>query len=256
MRFVPIEEAREARGLRIVIAGGVPSPWSQGALGIFEMKGLDYLAVRFRTAAEQVREWTGSHNAPVVVHDDEPPRTGWADILDLAERLAERPPLVPRDDEARVKMFGLANELLGETGLAACVRLLLIDASLATDGREGWPSPVAKYLASKYGPVTERAGSAKARAIRVLRMLGRELEASLSRGCDYVLGSEPCALDVYMAVAVGVIAPLPEELCPMLAPVRHAFETLDPDVRNALPASLIVHRDKMYTRHLPVPVKL
>jgi hypothetical protein len=34
MRFVEFEEARAASGLRLVVAGGVPSPWSQGAMGI------------------------------------------------------------------------------------------------------------------------------------------------------------------------------------------------------------------------------
>jgi len=48
MRFVDLEEARAATGLRVVTASGVPSPWSQSALGAFDIKGLDYLAVRFR----------------------------------------------------------------------------------------------------------------------------------------------------------------------------------------------------------------
>ena len=45
MRFVDIEEARAAAGLRLVIAGNVPSPWSQAAMGIFDIKGIDYIAV-------------------------------------------------------------------------------------------------------------------------------------------------------------------------------------------------------------------
>jgi len=91
MRFVDIEEARAAAGLRLVIAGNVPSPWSQAAMGIFDIKGIDYLGVLLRPAAEAIRVWTGSHNAPVAVYDTEPPRTGWAEILpqrggDLAAR--------------------------------------------------------------------------------------------------------------------------------------------------------------------------
>ena len=109
MRFVDIEEARAAQGLRLVIAGNVPSPWSQAAMGIFDLKGLDYLAVRLRPAAEAVRVWTGSHNAPVAVYDEEPPRTGWAEILALAERLGGRMSLIPEGEEARVQTFGLAH---------------------------------------------------------------------------------------------------------------------------------------------------
>ena len=69
MKFVELEEARTAVGLRIVIAGGVPSPWSQGALGLFAMKGVEPLAARFRRAhADELSAWTGSRNAPVVAY--------------------------------------------------------------------------------------------------------------------------------------------------------------------------------------------
>jgi hypothetical protein len=40
----------------------------------------------------------------------------------------------------------------------------------------------------------------------------------------------------------------------MVPPVRRAFETLDADVRAAVPASLRAHRDLMFARHLPLPV--
>ncbi len=256
MRFVEIDEARAARGTRIVIAGGVPSPWSQAAMALFDLKGLDYVAVRFRPVSEQVRAWTGSHNAPVVVHDDEPPRTGWADILGLAERLGDTPSLVPSDDARRVRMFGLAHELLGETGVAASVRLLLIHSSFATDGREGWPLGVAKYLAPKYGYAPDRVRSAKANIIGAMANFDRELEAGRARGTPYVLGADLSALDVYLALVTNLVAPLPDDACPMSAPVRHAFETLDSDVRDRLPASLRTHRDGMYAHHLPLPMRL
>jgi glutathione S-transferase len=256
MRFVEIEEARAAPGLRIVIAGGVPSPWSQAAMSLFDMKRVDYLAVRLRPVADEVRAWTGSHNAPVVVHDEEPPRTGWAEIVELAERLGEGPSLVPSDHERRVRMFGLAHELLGPTGVAASVRLLLIHASFTTDGREGWPLGVAKYLAPKYGYAPERVGPAKAKILWGMASFERELEASRARGSPYVFGAEPCALDIHLALVTGVIAPLPHDACPMPAPVRHAFETLDADIQRALPASLHAHREMMYARHLPLPMRL
>jgi glutathione S-transferase len=255
MRFVEIEEARAAAGLRIVVAGGIPSPWSQGAMGLFDMKEIDYLAVRFRPAAEQVRDWTGSHNAPVVVQDDEPPRTGWAEILALAERLGGRVSLVPDDDDTRVRLYGLAQEILGEGGLCWSVRLLLTHASLSSGGRDGWPAPVAAYLAPKYGYAPDRADRARARAIGVLRLLGRTLDASRAQGHDYYLGERPTALDVYAATGLAPLVPMPHELSPMLAPVRHAFETLDQEVRAAVPKSVVAHRDLMYQRHLPLPVR-
>ena len=250
MEFVDFEVARQRRGLRIVIAGQVPSPWSQGAMGVFDAKGIDYVAVRLRPVAEQVRQWTGAHNAPVVVHDDEPPRTGWAEILALGERLGGSRALVPAGDDERVRMHGLAHDVLGEGGLAWSGRLLMVHASFASDGRDGWPTKIAQYLAPKYGYAADRVDAARARAIRVMKLLERTLAER-----DYYFGSEPSALDVYSATTLNVLSPLPHEKCPMPEPVRHAFETLDADVRDAVPASLVRHRDRMYERHLPLPMR-
>ncbi len=253
MNIVDLDTALAAPGLRVIYAEGLPSPWSQAALGLFDMKGLDYRLVPFRKFAAGVRERTGSHNAPVVLCDGEPPRTGWADILALAQRLGGRVSLVPDDDEQAVRMYGLAHALLSEGGLGWNVRLLLTHASLTTGGRLGWPAPVAAFLAPKYGYAPDRADGARARAIAVLGLLARTLE---SHGGTYMLGHRPTALDVYTAVTLGVIAPLPPEQCDMLAPVRHAFETLDSAVRAAVPATLLRHRDMMYARHLRLPVQV
>ncbi len=42
----------------------------------------------------------------------------------------------------------------------------------------------------------------------------------------------------------------------MPATLRHLFETLDAEVRAAVPAALLAHRGLMYARHLPLPVLL
>jgi glutathione S-transferase len=258
--FVDLEEARAARGLRLVIAGGVPSPWSQGAMGVFDVKGLEYLAVRFRRDSEDIKRWTGVPNAPVALYDDEPPRAGWAEILALAERLGGRRSLVPADADARVRLHGLAHEILGEGGLAWNVRLLLVHASFETNGQRGWPLPVARYLAPRYGYAAgdgaDQATTARTRTIDALGLLDRTLAESHARGHEYLLGDGPTALDVYSAVGLGPVVPQPHELCPMLPPVRHAFETLDADVRAAASPALVAHRDLMFARHLVLPVRL
>jgi glutathione S-transferase len=253
MSFTDFETARTARGLRVIIAEGIPSPWSQAALGLFQMKGIDHLVVPFRQFRDAVRAHTGSHNAPVVLFDDEPPRTGWADILALAERLGGRLSLVPDDPELAVRLHGLSHAILSEAGLGWNVRLLLTHASMTTEGRQGWPAPVAARLAPKYGYAPDRAPAARARAIATLRLLARTLDES---GGEFFLGGGPTALDVYAATMLGVIAPLPPEVCPMLPPLRQAFETLDPEVRAAVAPSLLRHRDRMYERHLRVPLVL
>ncbi len=132
---------------------------------------------------------------------------------------------------------------------------MLVHASLSTDGREGWPLPVAVNLAPKYGYAPERAPAAKARALATLALFGRVADDARARGDDYLLGGAPTALDVYAATALGVIAPLPDAQCPMVAPVRHAIDTLDVEVRAAVSTALLAHRDRMYERHLPLPVQ-
>src|SRR5579863_1057192 len=115
MNFVTLEEARTAPGLKLVVAASLPSPWSEAAKGILHVKGVDALLVRFSSTDKAVREWMGWHNVPVLMAAGEPIRTHWTEILEVAERLGERgsPSLVPADEDDRMRLFGLAHELLG-----------------------------------------------------------------------------------------------------------------------------------------------
>jgi glutathione S-transferase len=185
MRFVALEEARSASGLKLVVAASLPSPWSEAAKGVLHVKGLDALLVRFSSTDAAVREWTGWHNVPVLLAPGEPIRTHWTEILETAERLAPRGsvPLVPRDDTERMRLFGLAHELLGENGLMWCGRMIVIHRGLETEGKEGFPLRVAKYLAPKYGYAPERVEAARA---RVRSLLARFAE--LIDGKTYALG--------------------------------------------------------------------
>jgi glutathione S-transferase len=255
MRFVDLEEARAASGLRVVVAAGIPSPWSQAALGAFDMKGLDYLAVRFRRADEDVKAWTGSRNAPAVLYEDEPVRPGWAEIHALAERLGGRVSLVPDEDDARLRMFGLSHEILGEGGLGWSLRLVLIHLGLTTDGQQGWPRPLAEYLAPRYGYAPERVDAARARVRRVLALLDATLAESRARGHDYLLGATPTAIDLHCAVGLAPLAPMPETECPMAPPVRRAFEAFDDELRACVTEALLEHRARMFARHLVLPVR-
>jgi hypothetical protein len=119
VKFVDLEEARSARGLRLVVQSGVPSPWSEGAKGCLDIKGIDYLALRLRPGDDATRVWTGHHNAPVALYDDEPPRAGWAEILALAERIAPETPLLPAAPQQRVEALGLSWAKAASSGARA-----------------------------------------------------------------------------------------------------------------------------------------
>src|SRR5262245_14874472 len=159
-------------------ASALPSPWTEAAKGLFHVKQIPVLAVRSLRVTPELKAWTGADNVPVVFFDDEGPRTGWAEIIALAERLGGNVPLVPADPETRARMFGLIHELAGEGGLAWSNRLLMIDGSVRSDGREGFPLPVAQYLAPKYGYAAEGASPARARVAEVLALLDRTLAAA------------------------------------------------------------------------------
>ena len=250
-RFVELEEARAARGLRLVVTAGIPSPWSEGAKGVFDIKGVDYLAIRLNPKDAAVQAWTGHHNAPVALYDDEPPRAGWAEILALAERIAPQPSLLPDEAPARVETLGLAHEILGENGLVWCARLLLIHAGLTTAGQRGFSPRAAQYLAPKYGYAPDRIPGARARVLSALALLADRLGGRRTFGTD-----GPNAVDVYAAVAVGVFHPLRQDACPMVPAIRHAYETTETELRAAISPALLAHRDRMYERHLTLPVRL
>jgi glutathione S-transferase len=256
MRFVDLETARNAPGVRLVVLGAVASPWSEAARGLLVANGIDGMLVRFGVQEEAVKSWTGWHNAPVLFVDAEPPRMHWSDILETIERLGGHR-LVPSNPDERARVFGLIHELLGENGLAWSARIVLIHRGFTTDGSEGFPIRLARYLAAKYGYAPDRVAAAKERAISLLQRFGELLNRSRKAGNKYLLGGELGALDVYLAATVGLLAPLPPERCKgMHEVVRHALATTDGEVRASVSAAMLEHRDLVYERHLGLPLEL
>lgn len=256
LQFVDLETARAARGLRLVAATAIPSPWGEGAKEIFHLKALPVQVVRFRRDDPAFFAWTGARNVPVVLYDDDPPRTGWAEILALAERLGGACSLVPAEAAARVRMYGLAHELAGEGGFGWSARLLMIDGGLTSEGRRGFPLPIARYLAPKYGYAPERIAPARARLLEVADLFDRQLRDSQAEGHRYLLG-ELTALDIYLATFLTPAANIPETECPAMRPeVRQAFAYLHDQIGAELPPSLLAHRAFMFHEHLRSPIPL
>lgn len=248
--IVDLETARAARGVRIVSASAIASPWSEAAKGLFRIAQVPVKVVRAtREITAELAAWTRAHNNPVVFHDDDLPRSSWADILALAARLGGEK-VIPRGERART--FGLAAELLGEDGLAWSSRLLMIDASLHSDGTRGFPLPIAKYLAPKYGHSAGAAEKARPRIAELLASLERELGER-----DYLLGDRVSAVDVQLASCLTLmVAQLPEE-CPQMRPdLVRAVMTLREEMATPVPATLVAHRARMFERHLPTPIPL
>jgi glutathione S-transferase len=253
-QYVDVEEAKKLHGLRMVVVGSVPSSWGEAAKGILHIKGIEWAAVRLVYDSEPLREWAGQRSAPVAIYANERPRSGWAEILLLAERLAPIPSLLPADPAERALVFGISHEICGEAGLGWSSRLQLIHAGLQNVG--GFPEQVAKYLGRKYGYRPETGVAATARVAALLGMLGARLRAQHERGSRYYVGDSLTAVDVYSATVMALFAPLPHEQCEMAASTRAAFALRDPQTEAALEPILLEHRDMMYAQHLELPLAL
>ncbi|MBO9512634.1 MAG: hypothetical protein J7549_00840 [Variovorax sp.] len=252
--YIGVEEAVSRPGLRMVVVGNVPSPWSESAKGIFRVKRIPWAAVRLSYDSKLLKEWAGERSAPVAIYDDEPPRSGWADILELAERLAPTPALLPQDAEQRDAVMQIGRDLCGQHGLGWTRRLHMIHAGL--QGHGGFTPEVSAYLAKKYGYTPEAGADADARVAQLLTTLSKRLEAQRAAGSDYLVGDSVTAADIYSAAFMALLRPLPESVCPMDPRTREAFELRGPRSDEALDERLLAHRAMMYERHLALPLSL
>lgn len=250
-----VEEARDLPGLRLVLTEGVPGPWGEAAKGVFRSKGIPFVKVRQKPGQDNdaLFAWTGHRNAPVAVYGDETPRTGWWEILLLAERLAPEPALIPADPEDRLRFLGLAHELMSENGFGWCRRLMLFQHSIG--GAEELPEklrPVFGRMFAQYGYSADAARRAPARLAQILDLVTAQHRRQQERGHAYLMGPELGALDVYWAAMAALIAPLPPEQCAMSAGMRDAYGANAPTVDPAL----LAHRDRIYEKHLGLPIDL
>jgi glutathione S-transferase len=133
----------------------------------------------------------------------------------------------------------------------------MVHGSFATDGKEGFPLPVAKYLAPKYGYAEDLIPAAKERIGNVIGLLHRMAEKSRAEGRSYLLGQHLTALDIYLATFLTPILGVPERECPGLAPqLRAAFGYLKKEVGGLVTDALIAHRAAIFERHLVMPIQL
>jgi glutathione S-transferase len=210
------------------------------------------LAVRRLRDTAEIATWTGVDNVPVVFHDHAPARTHWAAITELAARLAGPDVLLPSELAARAEHIGLIDLIAGEEGIGWNSRLAMLEASFATDGARGFPVPVAKYLAARYGYVSGAFANVRARVTQQLAFIDSRLGDR-----EYLAGEQPGAIDVYLATFLTLYTEITEADCPALEPVlRKAFAAAYEDLGSLVPARLLAHRKRMFERHLAYPIVL
>jgi glutathione S-transferase len=239
-------------GLRIVLVRGVPSPWSQAAKTILEIKGLDYVAAPLDVggANPEVAAWSGQNSGPVVAWSDGPPLNRWLDILLLAERLAPTPALLPADPLQRALAIGLSHEILGEGGIAWNRRLQMFSMAVQA-GAGARMAP----LIDKYGFDTDDAAASGRRIATILQALATQLRAQQARGVSYFVGEGLSAVDIYWTAVMNMMLPLPAAQCPIRESSRPAFTASDPQIVAALDPILVEHRDRIFKAHFRDPME-
>jgi hypothetical protein len=133
--YVEIEQAVAMPGLRVTLPPGIPGPWGEAVKGLLHVKKIPYIKVRHDLVDQApLIRWTAQASTPVVVYNDERPRSVWNDQLYLIERLQPTPALIPASIDDRVQMFGLINLLAAENGFGWNRRLLMVDAMVKDAG--------------------------------------------------------------------------------------------------------------------------
>jgi glutathione S-transferase len=251
--YVDIEAAKTTPGLRLILTRMPGAPWTEAAKAVFHVKNVPYTSVGQRAGQTDaaLREWTGIVNAPVAIYQEERPRSGWLEILLLAERLAPDPPLIPEDPRERATMLGLAGELMSEDGLIWNRRLIMFEIGLREQ------SPLAGFAHLRghdYGWSPEAAARAPERIIQVLRLFSEQLASQRAAGHRYLMGDSLTALDLHWACACAILQPLPPEHAAMPEVLRHSYETYPEAIREVLDPELLAHRDIVYREHLTLPI--
>ena len=255
MEYLSVKEARDMSGLRMALSVGGPFAFGQAAKSIMEIKDIPYHAVTQLPGQsnDELYEWTGFRNAPVLVYEDEPAKAGWPEILYLAERINPLPRLIPKDSMDRAIMFGLGHKIFSENSFAWSCRLMLIQEML-TQGNDSPAKQLGQVLGERYGYSDIAAANAAPQATEIMATLAWQLEMQRDAGSDYFVGSNLSAVDIYWATCALMVAPLPDKDCPIDSDSRSSFTQLGRMVEVDQYPALIEHRDMMYRRHLKLPL--
>lgn len=247
MDYRSVAEARDLPGLRLALTAHVPGPWSESAKALLKLRGVSYVAVEQSAMQpnDELREWTGHRNAPTACLDDEPPLTGWLDILMLAERLGTGPSLIPADERDRALCLGYSAEICGVDGLGWNRRLMMLEGAAA-----GMPPAIAQT----YGMRDDAMARATERVIAVVRGLADQLRAQEAVGSTYLVGATLSAADVYWACFSNMVRPMPRDVNPMPDWLWPLYENSGEAISEAIDPLLMEHRDRIFRDHIGLPL--
>ena len=252
MDYLSVAEAQSLPGLRLALTAGVPAPYSMSARAILDLHGVPYVPVEQQGGGsnEALVAWTGHRNAPVAVYENEAPRTGWLEILNLAERLGSGPSLFPDELGDRMAMVGLVDAMIGEGGMLWHMRIIMLGL--------GGPERAAKEaernpMYKDYGYSEKNKATAMASITPVVDALEAQFQSQQSAGRQYLFGNRLSAADVYWVYFSQLFRTLPEEICAMPSFLRKSYD-MSGEAVGGCSEALIAHRDFVLQEHLSVPL--
>ena len=265
MKYYDVAEAKDMKGLRLVLTAYVPGPWGESAKKILDYKHIPYIPVAQHAGKEneELVAWTGVRNAPNAMYEDEGPKTGWYDILMLGERLAPDRPLLPTRSEERALVLGICTEICGEWGFGWARRVMMgtpyagpVDPVRAASLSKPFFGPDdSARMRKSYGASVGGAADAPGRCADIVRMLAARLHRQKAEGSSYLVGYTPTAADIYWMVFSMALEPLPHEVNPMPDWMRMSYDMIGPVLAGVKDPILIEHRDMMYARHSKLPLE-
>ncbi|KRB81457.1 hypothetical protein ASE00_15905 [Sphingomonas sp. Root710] len=256
MKYLSVAEARELAGLRLVLTAHVPGPWSEAAKAVFTARGLAYHPVeqKMLDPNDELVAWTGSRNAPIAMLDDHPPVTNWLDLVMLAERIGSGPSLLPDAPLDRALSIGLSAEICAPGGFGWSRRLVMFQGLYGPGDVSPEAPPHVLHMCRQYGYSRAAAEAATRRMVDILGMLAAQLRAQSEAGSGYLVGDRLGACDLHWACFSNMIAPLPIEDAPMPPALHERYSDAGPEIAAALDPILIEHRDRIYRRHIGLPL--
>ena len=254
MQYIEPVDAKSMTGLRLALTRDVPAPYSMAARAIFDHHRLPYTPVAQQGGGrnEDLVAWTRHRNAPIAMYEEEAPRTGWLEILNLAERLGDGSSLFPEQIDDRMRMIGLTNELIGENGWIWQLRIVMLGL--------GGPERAAQEaernpMYQDYGYSEANKTHALSRAAEILSVVSAHLEAQYAANQNqptYFFGNRLSALDIYWVFFSQLVETFPDEKCPMPSFLRKSYDRIGAtiDTPNSI---LIQHRNRIVEEHLDLP---
>lgn len=255
MDYLTVSEARERDGIKLVLTRGVPGPWGESAKAILRHHQLPFHAVAQQggQANEELVEWTGHRNAPLLIVPGEPVRAHWLEILNYAERSGRGKQLLPPTPALRAEVIGLAHEICGENGLAWQLRLLMLDLINAHSDANSDRNPMLDAYGYPAGFAEERAAIFE-RINQSITLFNEQLTQQQQRNSSYLVGEKYTVVDLYWAYFSQMLRPMPEPDNPLSGFSRTIYELYDRLVPDAPLDALIEHQRQIFERHLELPM--